>query len=176
MLIKEISLHTRHTFTSITRHGFWCKSISYLFYYLPWFTSQITFLISSSIIEHPFFNDIVLTLSITCMFVCMNKYSQCDLVTFYDTWLKIIITITTMINTINKTVIYHINTEIIIHVLYIFKDKIYHFYRNNMMTSSNGNIFRVSGPLCGEFTGPRWIPHTKASDAELSCFLWSASE
>ena len=23
-----------------------------------------------------------------------------------------------------------------------------------MMTSSNGNIFRVSGPLCGEFTGP----------------------
>ena len=23
------------------------------------------------------------------------------------------------------------------------------------MTSSNGNIFRVTGPLCGEFTGPR---------------------
>ena len=22
------------------------------------------------------------------------------------------------------------------------------------MTSSNGNIFRVTGPLCGEFTGP----------------------
>ena len=36
-----------------------------------------------------------------------------------------------------------------------------------MMTSSNGNIFRVSDPLCGEFTGPRWIPHTEASDAEL---------
>ena len=32
----------------------------------------------------------------------------------------------------------------------------------NMMTSSNGNIFRVTGPLCGEFTGHRWIPHTKA--------------
>ena len=27
-----------------------------------------------------------------------------------------------------------------------------------MMTSSNGNIFRVTGHLCGEFTGPRWIP------------------
>ena len=40
-----------------------------------------------------------------------------------------------------------------------------------MMTSSNGNIFRVTGPLCGEFTGPRWIPRTKASDAELWCFL-----
>ena len=31
----------------------------------------------------------------------------------------------------------------------------------NMMTSSNGNIFRVTGPLCGEFTGHLWIPHTK---------------
>ena len=37
-----------------------------------------------------------------------------------------------------------------------------------MMTSSNGNIFRVTGHLCGEFT--------KASDAEIWCFLWSASE
>ena len=46
----------------------------------------------------------------------------------------------------------------------------------NMMTSSNGNIFRVTGYLCGGFTGPRWIPRTKASDAELWCFLWSASE
>ena len=27
-----------------------------------------------------------------------------------------------------------------------------------MMTSSNGNIFCVSGHLCGEFTGHRWIP------------------
>ena len=26
--------------------------------------------------------------------------------------------------------------------------------RNHMMTSPNGNIFRVTGPLCGEFTGP----------------------
>ena len=45
-----------------------------------------------------------------------------------------------------------------------------------MMTSSNGNSFRVTGHLCGDFTGPRWIPHTRASDAELWCFLWSASE
>ena len=29
------------------------------------------------------------------------------------------------------------------------------------MTSSNGNIFRVTAHLCGEFTGHRWIPHTK---------------
>ena len=32
---------------------------------------------------------------------------------------------------------------------------------NYMMTSSNGNIFRVTGHLCGEFTGPRWILHTQ---------------
>ena len=40
-----------------------------------------------------------------------------------------------------------------------------------MMTSSNGHIFRVTGHLCGEFTGPRWIPCTKASDAELWCLF-----
>ena len=45
---------------------------------------------------------------------------------------------------------------------------------NDVIT--NGNIFRVTGHLCMEFTGPRWIPHTKASDAELWCFLWSVSE
>ena len=46
----------------------------------------------------------------------------------------------------------------------------------SMMTSSNRNIFRVTGPLCGEFTGHRWIPLTKASEEELCCFLWSAPE
>ena len=40
-----------------------------------------------------------------------------------------------------------------------------------MMTSSDGNIFRVTGHLCGEFTGHRWIPRKKASDAELWCGL-----
>ena len=39
-----------------------------------------------------------------------------------------------------------------------------------MMTSSNGNIFRVTG-LCVGIHRSRWIPHTKASDAELWCFL-----
>ena len=34
--------------------------------------------------------------------------------------------------------------------------------------------FPLTGPLCGEFTGHRWIPLTKASDAELWCFRWSA--
>ena len=30
---------------------------------------------------------------------------------------------------------------------------------DNMMTSSNENIFRVTGHLCGEFTGPVNSPH-----------------
>ena len=34
------------------------------------------------------------------------------------------------------------------------------------MTSSNENIFRVTGPLCGEFTGRRWILLARASNAE----------
>ena len=32
------------------------------------------------------------------------------------------------------------------------------FFVVNMMTSSNGNIFRVTGHLCGEFTGPGEFP------------------
>ena len=45
-----------------------------------------------------------------------------------------------------------------------------------MMTSSNGNIFRVTGPLWVDSTGARLNPLTKTSDAELWCFLWSAPE
>ena len=45
-----------------------------------------------------------------------------------------------------------------------------------MITSLNGNIFRVSGHLRGEFTGSRWIPLTKASDAELWCFYLRLNE
>ena len=40
-----------------------------------------------------------------------------------------------------------------------------------MMTSANGSIFRVTGPLRGEFTGHQWIPPAKASDAELWFFF-----
>ena len=43
-----------------------------------------------------------------------------------------------------------------------------------MVTSSNGNSFRVTGPLCREFIGDQWIPLTKVSDTELWCFLWPA--
>ena len=46
----------------------------------------------------------------------------------------------------------------------------------DMMKSSNGNIFRGTGHLWGESTSHRWIPHTKASDMELWCFLWAVPE
>ena len=59
----------------------------------------------------------------------------------------------------------------------------YPFYSNSteyktqiMMTSSNGNTFRVTGPLWWEFTGDRWIPLTKASNAELWWFIGSEPE
>ena len=45
-----------------------------------------------------------------------------------------------------------------------------------MMTSSNRNIFRVTGLMWGESIGHLWIPLTKASDVDLWCFLWSAPE
>ena len=45
-----------------------------------------------------------------------------------------------------------------------------------IMTSSNENIFRVTDPLWEEPTGHRWIPFTKVSATELSCFLWPTPE
>ena len=47
-------------------------------------------------------------------------------------------------------------------------------YWTVMVTSPNGNIFRVTGPLSREFIGHRWISLTKSSEAELWCFLWCA--
>ena len=39
-----------------------------------------------------------------------------------------------------------------------------------MMTSSSGNIFRVTGHLCVEFTGHRWNPHTKPAKRSFEVF------
>ena len=49
--------------------------------------------------------------------------------------------------------------------------KIASYWTVVMMTSSNGNIFRVTGHFCGEFTGHRWITRTKAIDANLGVFF-----
>ena len=47
---------------------------------------------------------------------------------------------------------------------------------SNMMMSSTGNSFCITGPLCGEFTSHRWIPRPKDSDAMPWYFLCSAPE
>ena len=44
-------------------------------------------------------------------------------------------------------------------VLFVNRQSIKTWWRISMMTSSNGNTFRVTGPLCGEFTGPGEFPH-----------------
>ena len=40
-----------------------------------------------------------------------------------------------------------------------------------MMTSLNGNIFRVTGPLCGEFIGHRWIPTQRPMTRNFDVFF-----
>ena len=41
----------------------------------------------------------------------------------------------------------------------------------SMMTSSNGNIFRVTGHLCGEFIDPRWIPAQRPVTRSFDVFF-----
>ena len=40
-----------------------------------------------------------------------------------------------------------------------------------MMTSSNGNIFRVTGPLCGEFIGPGEFPTQRPVTRSFDVFF-----
>ena len=40
-----------------------------------------------------------------------------------------------------------------------------------LMTSSNGNIFRVTGPLCGEFTGPGEFPTQRPVTRNFDVFF-----
>ena len=40
-----------------------------------------------------------------------------------------------------------------------------------MMTSSNGNIFRVTGPLCGDFTGPGEFPTQRPATRSFDVFF-----
>ena len=78
------------------------------------------------------------------------------------------------------TITFHLITNWNYYLLYFFSDvwdqqSMYDIHWC-MMTSLSRNIFRVTDLLCGEFTGQRWLPRTKGSDAELWCFLWSASD
>ena len=44
-------------------------------------------------------------------------------------------------------------------------------YASYMKTSSNENILCVTGPLCGEFTGPRWIPPQRSVTRSFDVFF-----
>ena len=53
---------------------------------------------------------------------------------------------------------------------------IYHKYlkhgqKRRYIMTSNGNIFRVTGPLCGEFTGHRWIPAQRPVTQSFDVFF-----
>ena len=51
--------------------------------------------------------------------------------------------------------------------------RVWDYIPTTMMMPSSVNIFLVTGPFCGEFTVHRWIPLTKASDAELWCLIYA---
>ena len=53
-----------------------------------------------------------------------------------------------------------------IHCIHDDLIKSYH-----IMTSSNGNIFRVTGPLCGEFTGPGEFPTQRPVTRSFDVFF-----
>ena len=56
--------------------------------------------------------------------------------------------------------------------LLIFFNGTYHpIGHYNMMTSSNGYIFRVTGRLCGEFTGHRWSPPQRPVKRSFDIFF-----
>ena len=57
--------------------------------------------------------------------------------------------------------------------VFVTSDNLYaaHLYHDDVIKWKKN---RVTGLLCGDFTGHRWIPITKASFSELWYFLWSA--
>ena len=56
------------------------------------------------------------------------------------------------------------------------KQWVMHNWKTNQDHVIKRKHFHVAGPQWGDSTDERWIPLTKANDAELWCFLWSAPE
>ena len=92
--------------------------------------SQIRFLIWKNVPQYHFMENIFLLLHIRCVVIITQTLSQYKdgLLRYGD---------------------FHYKNKTIVRPCYLY---------NVMMTSSNGNIFRVTGPLCGEFTGPGELP------------------
>ena len=64
---------------------------------------------------------------------------------------------------------YTVSTEYLLVTSHFSNRKLLYFYI--MMTSSNGNIFRVTGPLCGEFTGPGEFPAQRPVTRRFDVFF-----
>ena len=82
----------------------------------------------------------------------------------------------TLIRAIVIHVIYHISN---LSMTYFPNSVIYagnlaseqHWYTQYMMASSNGNIFGVTGHLCGEFTGPGEFPAQRPVTRSFDVFF-----
>ena len=98
-------------------------------------------------------------------FLIMLFFHDNNLVFFYRVWIHM------MYLSIMSGLLYIRHMSSLVPVKHL--GKIY-IYQNHDDITSNVNIFRITGPLCGGFPGHRWIPLTKASDTELWCSLWSA--
>ena len=100
---------------------------------------------------------------------------MCVFVRYLSLWIMYIgkwgMTINTVCATLSEKETHFRAKNSLIIVLSIAQTVLIKVFISHTMTSLNGNIFRVTGHLSGEFAGPRWIPHTKVSDAELWCFL-----
>ena len=57
------------------------------------------------------------------------------------------------------------------HQTVLSHQQVHRWIQSYMMTSSNGNIFRVTGPLCGEFTGPGEFPTQRPVTWSFDVFL-----
>ena len=62
--------------------------------------------------------------------------------------------------------------ELLIHARYICVLAFCSHVLTSMMTSSNGNIFRVTGHLCGEFTGPGDFPAQRPVTRSFDVFFY----
>ena len=103
-----------------------------------------------------------------CMSILSNVYQTWNL---FDIGLPLVILSHANIEYCDAVVSINMNEYLVTRILSVIS--LNQCDGSYMMMAPNGNIFRVTGLLCGEFSGPRWIPCTKASDAELWCFLWS---
>ena len=81
-----------------------------------------------------------------------QKNISCKMLTWYTSYL------------IHKSKVCDVSREFEVHCRIITLPE-------SMMTSSNGNIFRVTGPLCGEFTGPGEFPTQRPVTRSFDVFF-----